>query len=57
MNRHAYGTCRDDTCPACAHIYDRQREDDPRDEGWTEADMGRMADGAAADMVFGREWS
>lgn len=42
-----------ETCAICSR--GRDAIEDGR-HGYSDAELGDMADGAAADMVFGREW-
>lgn len=52
MSRHAYGSCHDEDCPACETEAERRKED----ECYSDRERDFMADAAAADMVWGREW-
>lgn len=53
MQRHIYGTCGDEDCPACASVIEQADLRDAR-EDYSERELARMADGAGADMVYGR---
>lgn len=54
MSRHE---CKGELCGICAQAIDAieaEREGHPID--WSDRELDQRADGAAADMVFGREW-
>lgn len=54
MPRHIMGSCHDEDCAACQHIYDRRVSGDEEREQYAEDDIDRLMDGRAADEFYGR---
>lgn len=54
MSRHQ---CKGEQCGTCADRIDAAEEArNGRPRGYADRELDQLADGAAADMVFGREW-
>lgn len=50
MSRHE---CKGELCGTCARAIEQLESGD---RGYSDRELDQYADGAAADMVYGREW-